>query len=220
MIRTLVVKELRESVPLVALAALAAIYALAQFTGWQLISLLGSSYSSNQVQMPFAIDGFSKTLALVGGFFAAGLALKQAAWEDFRSLYHYILYRPIQRSTVIAAKMAVGIAIVLALAGLLLLTYALWAASPGKHASPFFWSMTLPAWQVWLTLPVVYLAAFLTGIRPARWVGTRLAPLVVGIAAAILMVQLPWWWATLTCSAVVSVLLVISIQHVAATRDY
>ena len=38
--------------------------------------------------------------------------------------------------------------------------------------------MTAWAWQLWLCMPLVYLGAFLSGIRPARWFGTRLMPLV------------------------------------------
>ena len=80
--------------------------------------------------------------------------------------------------------------------------------------------MTNPAWRAWLTLPVLYLAAFLTGIRPGRWVGTRLAPLASGVLPAIGIGVIPWWWATLICSVVLSILLIVSIQYVAATRDY
>ena len=37
-----------------------------------------------------------------------------------------------------------------------ILLHAAWAAGPGRHPSPFFWSMTVPAWQTWFVLPVFY----------------------------------------------------------------
>ena len=40
--------------------------------------------------------------------------------------------------------------------------------------------MTVPAFQIWLLMPLVYLGAFASGIRPARWFGSRLLPLVGG----------------------------------------
>ena len=37
--------------------------------------------------------------------------------------------------------------------------------------------MTIPVWLTWLAVGLVYLGAFLSGIRPAAWWGTRLMPL-------------------------------------------
>ena len=64
---------------------------------------------------------------------------------------------------------------------------------PGKHASPFFWWMTATAWEAWGVIAIVYLAAFLAGIRPARWFGTRLLPLAAGGVLAALL-RLPMFW--------------------------
>ena len=42
-----------------------------------------------------------------------------------------------------------------------------WADWPGTHPAPFEWSMIGPALRLWLLMPVVYLGAFASGIRPA-----------------------------------------------------
>ncbi len=98
--------------------------------------------------------------------------------------------------------------------------------------------MTEPAWRVWLALPVVYLAAFLSGLLPARWRGVRLLPLVA--AGGVVMwlngpagagaqqfansfqwvVGGPGWLAVLICSAVASAAPAYLILKVATNRDF
>jgi hypothetical protein len=97
--------------------------------------------------------------------------------------------------------------------------YALWAASPGTHASPFAWSMTLPAWTAWLAISAVYLGAFLSGIRPANWLGTRLAPLAAALGLAVLCSALPvaFAWPLLI---LLDALLIVLILYVARQRDF
>ena len=58
------------------------------------------------------------------------------------------------------------------------------AAAPRTHPGPFEWSMTESALRLWLILPLVYLGAFFSGLRPARWFGSRLLPLL-SVALAI-----------------------------------
>jgi hypothetical protein len=51
--------------------------------------------------------------------------------------------------------------------------------------------MTLPAWTAWLAISAVYLGAFLSGLRPAAWLGTRLAPLVGVCGLVVLCSSVP-----------------------------
>ena len=41
--------------------------------------------------------------------------------------------------------------------------------------------MSWPAWTGWWATTLLYAGAFLTGIRPGRWYGSRLLPLVVAV---------------------------------------
>jgi hypothetical protein len=79
--------------------------------------------------------------------------------------------------------------------------------------------MTLPAWTAWLAISAVYLGAFLTGIRPANWLGTRLAPLVAALGLAILCSAAPVAiaWPLLI---VLDALLIGLILYVARERDF
>jgi hypothetical protein len=102
-----------------------------------------------------------------------------------------------------------------------ILVYALWAAMPGTHPGPFEWSMTRPAFQVWLLMPLVYLAAFASGIRPARWFGSRLLPLFsVAFTCTILTLISRWWLIAFPLFVLVAAAYVSDILWEAETRDY
>ena len=47
--------------------------------------------------------------------------------------------------------------------------------------------MTGAVVRLWLMMPLVYLAAFASGIRPARWFGSRLLPLVTVVLPAFVL---------------------------------
>lgn len=208
MYQALLIKELRESAGLLAVAALACVLSLAVLTGFPILP-----WPSNQLQsLPFVTDELGFFFWLVGGGLAILLGLKQTAWEAGQGTYYFLLHRPIERWKVFGLKMAFGTAVLLSLMGLFLLAYAAWAATPGNHDAPFFWSMTAPAWKLWFSLPLLYLGAFLSGIRPARWFGTKLAPIAAAIVMAMFVAYAPWYlaigplgwglWVALTLSGV------------------
>jgi hypothetical protein len=92
---------------------------------------------------------------------------------------------------------------------------------PATHAGPFEWSMTGTAFQVWLLMPLAYLGAFASGIRPARWYGSRLLPLVsVVLAGSILAVVAQWGLIALPLLLLVAAVLVSDILWEVETRDF
>jgi hypothetical protein len=214
--RALVIKELRECAPLGAIAALAAAWALCDLTG-ALSPWLGRP--SPGVPFVQSDDPYGYLITIAGGL-AVALGFKQTAWEEFRGTFHYLLHRPIDRRRVFLVKAAVGVALVQAVGAAVILIYGFWAATPGTHASPFFWSMTKQTWQIWFAMPTVYLAAFLCGLRPARWYGSRLLPLVgAGMVAMTLAIQ-PWLWIAIAGAAALGAVCVAAALEVARTRDY
>jgi hypothetical protein len=218
MFKALVIKELRESAGILAVGVLAALYVLAIVTGWRFLPF--PVLWSGAEGIPFLNDGFSSSYALVIGGLAIALGLKQSAWETGHDTYYFLLHRPSSRRFIFGTKLATGAGILLLIGGLLVMCYALWAATPGNTSTPFFWSMTVPAWQLWLSMLLVYVGAFLSGIRPARWFGTRLVPLV-GAAACVLFVWLSaWWWLWAISLALCAGLIIVSIFYYAERRDY
>ena len=74
---------------------------------------------------------------------AIALGFKQSLGDLAGDAQLFLLHRPISRRTFYVTKIAVGLSLYFALAGLAILIYATWAATSGTHASPFAWSMTV-----------------------------------------------------------------------------
>jgi hypothetical protein len=155
----------------------------------------------------------------IGGL-AIALGMRQTAWELGQGTYYFLLHRPVSRYRVFISKLAVGLISVLVSSLVLITIYAWWAATPGHVAAPFDWSMTFPAWQNWIALPLLYLGAFLSGIRPGKWFGSRLLPLAAAILVAMLATSVPWIWLTLAIVLAASALFVVGIIYYVRRRDY
>lgn len=219
MIKTLAIKELRESAAIVAIALLVLLHILAMEMQWQMLPWISVGYGDFSV--PFL--GFSDTLLFFGGALAIGLGLKQSAWENAGNQYYFLLHRPIARPAVFLLKLLVGLAILETLLAGSILLYANWAATAGSKPAPFDWGMTTKSWCVCLITPSVYLGAFLSGLRPGRWLGTRLLPLVATgfiVAAAVAAGEGFGAWFGLVLLVVLDLILLRLILAIAATRDY
>jgi hypothetical protein len=179
----------------------------------------------SQTMLPFIQDSFTPRFLVASTVLAIALGLWQSAGETKRGTFAFLLHHPVTRRQVIGLKLSVGVTAYLLCAAIPLLAYSLWAATPGTHAGPFEWSMSWPAWTRWWATTLVYAGAFLTGIRPARWYGTRLLPLVVAVVGfaisagiALRVPQaMPW-----VCLAVLGadIWLISAILFVSQTRDF
>jgi hypothetical protein len=215
--KALVIKELRESAGLIAVAVFAAVLLFCDLTGVQLLPLLSGLPST----YPFVNDTrLISYLTLLGCSFAIVLGFKQSAWELSQGSYFFLLHRPANRETIFGVKLAVGLNVLLLVTGCLIQAYAMWAATPGTHATPFYWSMTVVAWQLWIAFPILYLGAFLSGIRPGRWFGTRLFPLATAALATLVIVMMPWWWLSLPLAVAFSIAFMLSVLYYVETRDF
>jgi hypothetical protein len=183
MTRALTYKEFRETLGVAAIGLIALVLIPASSSEH---SPAPSLWQGQPGQIPFVSDSFNSRLGMVAFAFAAVLGFWQAT-RDFRGdAQLFLLQRPVSRSKVYSVKLAVGLVVYLVCVGVSILAYAASAATPGNHASPFTWSMTAPAWLIWASMSAVYFGAVLAGIRPAAWLGTRLAP--VAAAGAIVFV--------------------------------
>ena len=222
MLKTLALKELRETI-LIALAALV-VYAHLVGTSMGFNSLPGyylPGFYPDAHVIPFVGGGFRETLTLVSAGLAIALGLRQSVGESVRDTFVFLLHRPVRRERLIAVKLLTGAGVYLVCAALPILLYAWWAVTPRTHASPFSWSMTLPAWQVYVSLTAVYLGAFLSGMRPGRWIGTRLWPLAATGGLAWRIQALPCWWVLgLGALVLMNVVLTANILFAARNRDY
>ncbi len=226
MVLTIVRKELRETRVFAALALGLCLIYVSRLTGtWSplLTSLLGwvPGMKAEAAFVPFVEDSFLPILCFIGGALAITLGFRQSAWEPSQGTALYLLHLPLGRRTIFATKLLTGAGLLLVCTLLPILIYATWAAIPGTHPSPFEWSMTGPAFQIWLCLPLAYLGAFASGIRPARWFGSRLLPLLAAAFSSLLVGVVPHWWLiAFPLLLVVAAVLVSDILWEADTRDF
>ncbi|NLS95371.1 MAG: hypothetical protein GXX96_24785 [Planctomycetaceae bacterium] len=232
MIRALAIKELREIGWIVAIAlavymiAVAAVASTAVESGLQRIPGLDwlvyqilqlDSYRS----LPFVSGDLNGPFILTSLALALVLGFRQSVGEAQADTFGFLLHRPLGRRTILLMKLALAVGLLWLVSAIPILVLAWWAATPGSHPSPFEWSMTYPIWKTWAAMPVVYLGAFLSGLRPARWWGTRLVPLAAIAMPALAASLIPmWWFFSVPLAALAAVLLIVSILWVGETRDY
>jgi hypothetical protein len=217
MLKALVYKELRESLWIAAIALAAYLYFVIGEMRLPLLPWMGGTGSA----IPFIGDGFLNSFVMVSAALAIGLGLRQSVAESVRGTWLFLLHRPALRWKLVGLKLATGAAVYLLCAAVPILIYAWWAATPCTHASPFDWSMTLPCWQGWISISAVYFAAFLVGMRPARWFGSRLFPLFGAAVLAAILQALPWWWIFgLGGVLALDAWLIAGVLYTARTRNY
>jgi hypothetical protein len=127
-------------------------------------------------RIPFRSDDMLGAVTSVAGCLATVLGLWQTLGESVRGTWRYLRQRPIPFARLLLTKAAAGLGILFFSTGVPFALYVMWAASEGWHASPFEWEMAAPTFFGWAGSAAVYLAAFLIGIREARWYGSRLWP--------------------------------------------
>jgi hypothetical protein len=178
-------KELRE-IAWIALAAVIvyAVLAIVGYAAWGPETWIIATGRSEE-SVPFVTDSFVSDFWWLAMGLTVALGAVQPLTESIRGTWPFLLHRPATRRWVVAVKLLVGLSLYLVTGAAIILARAFWAATPGTHASPFLWSMTLPCWEVWFSATVVYFAAFLVGIRPVRWHGTRLLPLAVAVVVVL-----------------------------------
>ena len=222
--KALLWKELRECGLYVGLAFIAQFQTLGSAMDLPLIPFFGgkrdqqipflSSYIGTPSNSEFAFATITVIAAIVVG-------LHQTIWESWRQTNLFLLHRPMPRSQIFLAKLAAGGVMLTAISGLPLLVYCLWAAAPGTHASPFFWGFTDFWWRDVAIGLACYLGAFLTGLRPAWWIGSRTWPLLAAFVIAYCLRFVPGWMVLVYASyAVLAALLVVSILETARLREF
>jgi hypothetical protein len=215
--RAVLYKELRETAWIAGLALLAYLNLVAGHMGLRLFPWSGGQSG----EIPFVEAAFLSSFVFISVPLVIALGLRQSTAESIRGTWLFLLHRPAEPWKLVGLKLTTGTVLYLVCAALPIAIFAWWAAKPGTHASPFDWSMTWSTWSVWFSLSAMYLGAFLAGIRPAHWFGSRLLPLAAAGLLVMLIEGPPWWW--LLRPAIVLLVdawLIACILYVARTRDY
>jgi hypothetical protein len=216
MLKALTRKELFELAPVAALALLAQFYLMTVGAGLPIGPRL---VAGNRI--PFLNDSLVTWLMLAGGSAGILIGFWQTVGESVRGTWQYLLHRAATRGSILGTKLLTGASVTLLVTGVPLMVYAAWAATPGTHASPFQWRFTLDAWTQVLQVPIAYLAAFLSGLRPARWFGSRLLPLACGLGLLFILQAFDQWgWLMVAPTLAIEAVLLSVIFHEGANRDF
>ncbi|HEX3313566.1 MAG TPA: hypothetical protein VHR72_01690 [Gemmataceae bacterium] len=229
MIRALAIKELRETAWIWLLAAawffVTAMEAMRISLLPDFLGAMGQFPFRSAGEIPFVSSSIASSIGLGMALFGVALGIGQTAGEMRSGTYPLTLHLPISRRKLFAVKLGVGLFLVWGIGGIALGSICLWAATPGTHASPFEWSMTLDAWRVWFAAPIAYLGGIATGLLPARWFGTRLFPAVTATVTTLTLVitttngaiaAIPFFALALVAASVFAIV----IDHLIATRDF
>lgn len=174
------------------------------------------------VPVPFTDQSLQHCVAFTAAALGLALGLWQTLSESVQGTWLYLLHRPIERRSILLSKLASGLFVLLPSTGLPLLVYLLWAASPGTHPHPFKLWMMRDVFIAWFSGTFCYLAAFLCGLRPARWWGSRLWPLLpVVMMEFLIFAFLPtlsalWGWLIVLSNLVYFGAILFAVEH----RDY
>jgi hypothetical protein len=218
--KALGLKELRELRGIVVLALLAYLILVARMVGTKSLDFL-PGLPQEMEPLPFRSGEFISYFMLLCQLFAIAIGFRQSAWESSRGTYLFLLHKPVTRLAIFNMKLTVGVSVFLICSAIPIGLYGWWAATPGHHAGPFQWIWTLSAWWVMGISLLLYLGAFLSGLRPARWFGTRLLPLA-GSVLLLFASQNPFWslWLRIPVVLLTVAALVSAIHFVSRVRDY
>jgi hypothetical protein len=225
MLKSMIRKEVRELLPIVVIALLAQLIAISDEIGvaWYPDGIFSRSGRGGTI--PFVSESSFVPSLVIGAIAAIALGLWQTTVDSRRGTLLFLFHRPASREAILGAKMLVGVVLTLLIIWIPLVGYAVWAAVPGTHASPFYWSMTGWAWNLSLLWPVIYLGAFLSGLRSASWYRSRYWPLVAAMACLPILYVTFWpdswshWFMPLGVAAMVYGF-VLAIGNVGRTRNY
>ena len=193
-------KELRDIWPLGLLALLAATaMAMSDADLHPLTDPWRTAHATNPGGRPIPLISEESRLWFGMVTAAAGviLGLWQTWSETIRGTWGYLLHRPISRRAIIGHKLATGLAVLVLAMALPMAVLFWWALSPGHHVMGLEWRMGADIRAAAFAGTVAYLSAFLSGIRSARWYGSRY--LVLGLGAVLVFFTWPlgslWGWA-------------------------
>src|ERR1035441_2904385 len=141
------------------------------------------------------------------GLFGAAVGWLQTRNEAHRDLWAFLIHRPITRTGIFWGKTVAGLGLYLFGAGLPLVVLVAVVRTPGHVAAPFEWAMLGPVVSISLTGGAYFFAGVLTGLRQARWYGSRGLGLGLAIAGSASVFAAMEFWQSLALIALVVLIL-------------
>lgn len=202
--RAIIWKEIRENLKWAVLAMLA----LAVVIAYNLY-LMSRPYNWDMDRT--IVSGSLLIAMFIGAVLAGGaLGLLQTLPERRRDQWAFLLHRPVQPTWLFLGKAIAGLTLYGAATLLPLLAAALWMATPGHVAAPFQWKMLLPGIARILAGVSFYFAGMISGVRDARWYGSRALPFALAVICAIFVAQIWEFWQAAVGAALFAAVLAVA----------
>lgn len=184
----LIKKELRSSAFVVGCGAAAYLIWWLSITGLGPVAFhLQSRSGGCELTEP---GGLLWYIVLTSGFTTA-LGMGMTRSDSIGNVWQFALFRPLKRRTYVLTKLAVGCGLSCVLSAVPLVAYFSWAMQPGSLGVPWDWSYVWPSVSAWVWAPVAFLAAFLSGLREARWWWSKFWPIGFVFAAGFVLWFIP-----------------------------
>lgn len=189
-------KELREAMPWILLACLVVLavgilairsQAIAGFHTWRFNQMQPGETVSSYVLTTHSVL-HAPAVWLMGTALTLGLilAVRQFAVPFFTHTWPFLLHRSVNRSTVLAAKLAVAALALLGCLGAVWVILYEYACQSGLFPAPPPKRIFIDGWLFLLLAIIAYLGAALSALSTSRWYTTR----IFGLAAAALVLLL------------------------------
>jgi hypothetical protein len=211
----LIQKDLRENLKLALLGFL--IFSLMLLSAYRVSTdmlanlLKGGVYVQTDALQPLLSQSLLALAAFYCAIFGAALGWLQTRNEAHRDLWAFLIHRPITRTQIFWGKTIAGLCLYALGAGLpaaILVAVVRW---PGHIAAPFEWEMVLPLLYLVLSGAASYFAGALTGLRQARWYGSRAFGLGLAVIATLVVFNPPGPWLAPVCIATLVVTLAVAV---------
>lgn len=114
---------------------------------------------------------------------AAVLGGRMIGNEKSSDLVPFLLHRPVSRSRIWASKSVAGLTLTVLALALPIGAGMWWTSIPGHLPEPFEWRRALSMLRTLAEAPAFFFAGMLVAQRPARWYGSKAAPIALAIGA-------------------------------------
>ena len=195
--KSIIWKELRENARW-ALLGMAGLAASIVFVLWDSIAI---SRHPNQAGTDLAEDEFVMITIIGFPIVACALGLLQTIVETRRDQWAFLIHRPVSMTRIFLGKVAAGLALYAIATMAPFVAAAVWVAVPGHVAEPFYWPLVLPGIADMLAGVGFYFAGLIVGLRQARWLGSRLFPILAPILGCMLTFGMQQFWVAVLLTA-------------------
>lgn len=150
-----------------------------RIVGLLLFAIVSLAFGENIYQCKVGSINYDQSITLYSALICAFcFGFFQTFRERKIDRWAFMMHRPISLSSIFLAKSFAGILIVILSVGIPFFGWLFWMSIPGNLSAPFDWRLSLRGISDLTASLAFYFAGMLVALRPVRWWGTRIWPLL------------------------------------------